>query len=84
LFFISSGFSGSSGAQSDGATIQLARIFTGSAQSADPAASRTAQASINLSWRMISPIKAWFFRRQVITADPEAAMAVVTNDGELM
>jgi hypothetical protein len=31
LFFISSGFSSSSGVQSEGATIQLARILTGSA-----------------------------------------------------
>jgi hypothetical protein len=56
LFFIKSGFSRSSGVQSDGATIQLARIFTGSAPYTVPAASKTVQVTTQRKARMSPPI----------------------------
>jgi hypothetical protein len=60
LFFISSGFSGRSGVQSEGATIQLARIFTASAPSAVAPARSRIKLSTHRNARMFSPVGCYF------------------------
>src|SRR5262245_56002593 len=51
---MSLGFSSSNGVQSDGATIQLARIFTGSAPCAAPVANRSVAANTHCHTRIRS------------------------------
>src|SRR5262249_51664412 len=65
VFFIKSGFSGSNGVQSDGATIQLARILTASAPcAAAPANSRT-KPNTHRNVRILPP---WWFSSRSLRA----------------
>jgi hypothetical protein len=79
LFFISSGFSGRSGVQSDGATIQLARIFTASAPCAVAPARSTAKVSTHGNARMSSPFHP-VFACEDTTARAGAATALRTSE----